>query len=102
MINPIKKYFEWHDSKYLRRTLRPEKNQLDIKVFSFFRIILFLSFFSGYVSLLISLVWTGFLSGSAKFFLVFSVTHLMLFYLWVTEGLLFRKYIEENRKNDKI
>lgn len=101
MINPISKYFDWHDSKYLSRALKPEKNQFDIKMFSILRVVSFLSFLGSYTALIFSFVWPAVIDIGSKIFLAFSVGFLMLFYTWVTEALLFRKYIETYRDNDK-
>lgn len=99
MINPIKRYFEWHDSKYFASLLNSEKNRVDIEVFSFVRIISFLSYLAGCVILLISFVWSRFMARSSVFKMAGIVVFLSVVYLWVSEHVLIRIYIENNRNS---
>lgn len=99
MINPLKEYFEWHDRKYFASLLSADKNRVDIEVFSFLRIISFLSLLGACVILLISFIWPDVMTRSSSFKMGIIGCFLALVYSWVSEHLLFRIYIEKNRNS---
>ena len=99
-MNPIQSYFEWHDAKYLARANDPGKNQRDIRLFRVMRVALFLA-----TALILVLLLTGVvlialrkdsLVEDSVFVLGVMLPPVALFEVWVTEALLFRRYINEH------
>jgi hypothetical protein len=99
-MNPIRSYFEWHDAKYLARAANPRKNQSDVRLLRLMRVPLFLATLFILVLLLAAVVLETLRSDSALEDSILALGVMLppftLFYAWVTEALLFRRYIDEH------
>ncbi len=99
-MNPIQSYFDWHDARYLAHAADPRKNRTTIKSLRILRVALFLA------TVLTLLVLTA--AVGLKVFredllpeegvLVPGVLlpQFALSYIWVTEALVFRRYIDSH------
>jgi hypothetical protein len=101
-MNPIQSYFRWHDAKYLERAKDPKKNRADIRMFHTLRVVLLLAMFLIFTFLVAAttLIVSGSVSLAEYWLAVLSVLlgYAAFSYTWITEALLFRRYIEEQRK----
>ena len=99
-MNPIQSYFEWHDARCLARAGDPRKNQSDIRLLRLMRVALFLTEALILVLLLAAGVLAALRKGSlaedSVFVLGVMLAPVTLFYGWVAEALLFRRYINEH------
>jgi hypothetical protein len=102
---PIRSYFEWHDAKCLARARDPRKNQNDVRLLRVMRVPLFLGILFIFVLLSAAVVLAVMRSDSVFEHSILEdsipVLAVMLplflfFYAWVTEALLFRRYIDEH------
>lgn len=100
-MNPIKADFDWHDSRYLARALDDRKNRWDLRWLYWLRIALLVVTSIGWLGVSV-LVWAEELVANLPrylFPLVCVATLIsMLFYTWIAEAYLFRRYISDHRK----
>jgi hypothetical protein len=101
-MNPIRFYFEWHDAKHLARTADPRKNQFDIRFLRIPRVVLFITSILSGACLLGLLIAAHLASGYTVLAFVFIYLFSVLMYAWVTEALLFRRYIEDHRRQTPV
>lgn len=104
-MNPIRSYFEWHDAKYLARTVDARKNHFDIRWLLISRVVLFIASSLCGVCLVGSLLAMRLGSegsGYAVLALMVLFGFCVLMYTWVTEALLFCRYIEEHRHQTEL
>jgi len=101
-MNPIQSYFQWHDAKYLKHAESPDKNRPAIKMFRTLRVFTLVAtalagaFLVALTALIISK--PGSLPEYWVPVLAVLFGYSALLYTWVTEALLFRRYIEDHRK----
>ena len=101
-MNPIQSYFNWHDARYLKHAEDPQKNRSAIKMFRVLRVFLLLAtalagVFLG-TTVALSVLKPGILPDYGMLILSGLFGFGAIIYTWVTEALLFRRYIENHRK----
>ncbi len=101
-MNPIRSYFQWHDAKYLAHAENPDKNRAAIKMLGPLRVFLVLSTALAGSLLVAAIALIVSNPGSLPEYWVPVLSVLfgygVLSYTWVTEALLFRRYIEDHKK----
>ena len=101
-MNPIQSYFQWHDARYLERAEDPKKNRADIRMYHTLRVVLLLAtVLAGTFLVAATALIVCSLGSLPEYWLpVLSVLfgYGALLYMWTTEALLFRRYIEDQKK----
>lgn len=102
-MNPIRSYFEWHDANYLARAQDARKNQRDIHILQVLRVFLLItSALLGVVHVVVvALLILERPPAYSIPMLAFLFTASVLSYTWVTEALLFRRYIEAHKEHSE-
>ena len=98
MIRSIRKYFDWYDKKYLARAEDRKKNESDIKWLSILRLILFIICICMFIIVPVVIIWNLLHKNIITFLVIFGFM-CALSYAWVSEGLLFRRYVEKQRSD---
>jgi hypothetical protein len=104
----VSRFLEWYDTWILSRATDSSKVSTDIEFFTFLRPSLLVAILFGIVVTFVSLFtlllgylmsWGDTVSSSLLWILIGILTAITftLIFLWVTEALLFRQYIEERR-----
>ncbi len=99
IMNPIRAYFRWHDSKYIARAQDPRKNQFDLQWLRVLRIVLLITTGIGWLVLVLILLSPSLFPRYALAVTVILCSYSVFSYTWVTEAFLFRRYIEDHRGN---